>query len=88
MKGHFTAGLVATILSGLVSFPVKAEIVTWSFTAHINSSDLGVPPIGTDVSGSFSFTTTPVGTVSAGGTHAEWNIDTITNFHLNIAPPS
>jgi hypothetical protein len=85
MKARLGAGLAAIFLSGLISLPAKAEIVTWYFGGQITSSTAPtfLPPIGTNFTGSVTFTTTPTGVVSPDGTHADWSNTTITSFNLD-----
>src|SRR5262245_44853343 len=90
MKTLFTKALTVVALGALTSLPANADIVTWNFagqiTSHIPSPLPGgpfLPPVGTNFSGSITFTTTPTGVVSSDGTHAEWDIATISSFSLD-----
>ncbi len=60
-------------------------IVTWNFGGQITSSTAPtfLPPVGSNFTGSVTFTTTPTGTVSPDGTHAAWDNATITSFNLD-----
>jgi hypothetical protein len=91
MKTLFKQALTIVVLSALSSFPANADTVTWNFAGEINSTNTNpalahLPQPGTSFSGTITFTTTPTGTVSPDGTHADWNDATITSFHLNGDP--
>jgi len=87
MKTLFKQALTIVVLSALSSLPANADIVTWNFAGQINSSNASLlPQPGTAFSGTITFTTTPIGTISPDGTHADWNDATITSIHLNGDP--
>jgi hypothetical protein len=91
MKTPFKQALTIVVLSALSSLPAKADIVTWNFAGEITSTNTNpalahLPQPGTSFSGTITFTTTPTGTVSPDGTHADWNDATITSIHLNGDP--
>jgi hypothetical protein len=88
MKGTLSAGLIGLLLGGLSALPATAEVVTWNFGGQITSATGPfLPPSGTNFTGSVTFETVPIGTISPDGTHADWNSATISNFNLD-SPPS